>query len=197
MDLSGWLESEVQSIPLESHRRVILEVASNLDSYVKWPERAELLWDGCDRKRESVQKQKYHLYPQALKEALPKNLLKDGRSNGPAVSSYIVAGGKRPKRGNERHRWSIHHLYDGKFPYPGKAKPSLQAVKDSRHFTQSAGLVAVHRLADALADEFESFAWRLRADSFQRFGYDPDGAFCGCPDEFGFNGRKCGKIWCS
>ena len=194
-DLSGWLESEVLLIPIESYRRVMLEVARNLDLYIKWPERAELLWDGCDRKREGFQKQKYHSYPQALKDALPTQRFRDGRSNGPAVSSYTVADGNRPARNNGRG-WSIHHLYDGKFPYCGKEKvPPLQAVKDSRHFTQSAGLVAAHPLADALADEFEIFAWRLRAESFKRFGYDPEGAFTDSPDEFGFNGRKCGSVW--
>jgi hypothetical protein len=48
---------------------------------------------------------------------------------------------------------------------------------EARYFTQSAGLVAIHPVADALADEFAVFAWRLRAEAFLRFGYDPEGAF--------------------
>jgi len=193
-DLLGWLQSEVRLIPMESYRRVILEVAANLDTYVKWPERAELLWEGCDRKRENSQQQKYHTYPPELLTALPEFRFQDRRSNGPAIMAYTVAGGERPTRSNGRG-WNIHHLYDGKFPYPGSTKPALQAVKEPRHFTQSAGLVAVHPIADALADECAAFAWRLRAESFLRFGYDPEAAFTLQPNEYGFTGPGYKKIW--
>jgi hypothetical protein len=44
-------------------------------------------------------------------------------------------------------------------------------------FTHSAGLVAVHPLADALADEVPYFAWLLRSEAFRRFRFDPDGVF--------------------
>jgi len=57
------------------------------------------------------------------------------------------------------------------------------------HFSQSAGLIAVHPIADGLADEFPFFAWLLRAESFNRFGYDPDGVFSKGQDEFGFHGN--------
>jgi hypothetical protein len=67
--------------------------------------------------------------------------------------------------------------------------------KDGRHFIQSAGLLAIHPVADALADEFAIFAWRLRAEAAVRFGYDPEGAFGEVPDECGFSGRKCGRVW--
>ncbi|MCC7175798.1 MAG: hypothetical protein IT159_11430 [Bryobacterales bacterium] len=193
-DLSGWLEEEAASIPDEAHRRVLLEISINLDWFVKWPKRAELLWEGCDRRRENAQQQRYHAYPPELKTALPAYRFQDRRSNRPAIMAYRVAGGERPLRSNGRG-WNIHHFYDGKFPYPGNSRPSLQAVKEARHFTQSAGLVAVHPFADALADEFTVFAWRLRAESFRLFGYDPEGAFTGQPDEYGFAGRKCEKIW--
>lgn len=62
-------------------------------------------------------------------------------------------------------------------------------------FTQSAGLVAIHPIADALADEFAIFAWRLRAESFLRFGYDPEGVFSAVQDDFGFAGRGPVKVW--
>ena len=45
----------------------------------------------------------------------------------------------------------MHHIYDGKFPAPGHRK-TAHAVKDQHLFTHSAGLVAVHPLADALAE---------------------------------------------
>ena len=169
---------------------MILEVNANLDSFVKWPERAELLWSSCVRI-------KYHRYPETLKALFRERRIQsesDTRSNGPAVVAYRVAGGERPKR-NGSNEWSIHHIYDKKFPYLG-ATESMWAARDPRHFTQSAGLVAIHPVADALADEFEIFAWRLRAESFLRFGYDPDGAFTGAPDEYGFAGRRCQRVWC-
>ncbi len=84
-DLSGWLGEEAASIQDEARRRVLLEISTSLDLFVKWPKRA--------------------------------------------------------------------------------------------------GLVAAHLIADALADEFAVFAWRLRAESFRRFGYDPEGVFTGQPDE--------------
>ena len=188
-DLSGWLEDELSSIPDEAHRRVILEVNSNLDSFVKWPRRAELLWAACDRTP------KYHSYPETLKALLrEQRITGDSRSNGPAIVAYLVARGERPRR-NGKNDWTVHHIYDGKFPYPGSSRPSLRAVMNARHFTQSAGLVAIHPVADALANEFTAFAWRLRAESFARFGYDPEGAFTAKQDEYGFAGRLCEKVW--
>src|SRR3990170_2329239 len=87
-----------------SHRRIIREVNRNLDKYVKWPKRAELLWEGCIRV-------KYHTYPEKVLGYLsqlgrPINAL----SNGPAIMVYLIAGGERPKW-NGRHEWTIHHLY--------------------------------------------------------------------------------------
>jgi len=58
------------------------------------------------------------------------------------------------------------------------------------HFSQSAGLIAVHPIADGLADEFPCFAWLLRAESSIRFGYDPDGVFSEAPNEFGFSNDR-------
>ena len=52
--------------------------------------------------------------------------------------------------------------------------------------TQAAGLVAVHRVAEALKDEYFYFAWLLRHEAYLRFGYDPDTVFCGAVDELGF-----------
>jgi len=156
---------------------------------VQWPQRAELLWAGCDRTA------KYHNYPDVLKTLFRQQCVTcDARSNGPAIMAYLVAGGQRPLRTSGRG-WHIHHLYDGKFPYPGNTRSSLRAVMEPRHFTQSAGLVAVHPVADALADEFGVFAWRLRAEAFVRFGYDPEGAFSDTQDELGFPGRGPVKVW--
>jgi hypothetical protein len=188
-DLSGWLESEALSIPAESHRRVILEVDRNLKDFVNWSMRAELLWQGCDRTVD------YHKFPDSLKRLFSERKLKgDSRTNGPAIGAYLAAGGHRPSRASGKG-WHIHHIYDGQFPYPGIQGLSLRARDHGNHFTQSAGLVAIHPVADALAGETAIFAWRLRAESFVRFGYDPEGAFSGKPDVYGFSGRKCETVW--
>jgi len=56
-------------------------------------------------------------------------------------------------------------------------------------------LIATHPVADALCDEFPFFAWLLRAESFRRFGYDPDGVFSSQQDEFGFvEGHHCEMV---
>src|ERR1700728_4619655 len=94
-DLSSWVESEVLSVPVESHRRVILEVGRNLNDFVNWPERAELLWQGCDRTVD------YHKFPDSLKRLFSERKLKgDSRSNGPAIGAFLAAGGHRPTRGS-------------------------------------------------------------------------------------------------
>jgi hypothetical protein len=109
----------------------------------------------------------------------------DTRANGPAVVAFQIAGGTRPGRFGSFNAWSIHHVYSGKFPYIGRTNRT-HAIKEGRHFTQSAGLIATHPVADALCDEFPFFAWLLRAESFRRFGYDPDGVFSARQNKFGF-----------
>ena len=145
------------------------------EDFIRWPERSLLLLPGAVR-------EDYHRYPdEVLRRLREKRIAADGRSNGPAICSFLLAGGERPMRysktakGNERG-WNIHHIYDGKFPYSGEMK-TTHAVKDGRYFTEAAGLVAIHPLADAAADEFAEFAWWLRAQAFKRFGFDPDSVF--------------------
>jgi hypothetical protein len=70
----------------------------------------------------------------------------------------------------------VHHIYDGLHPAPGR-RESVRAVTSGDYFTEAAGLVAVHPVADALASEVPSFAWFLREEAFRRFGFDPDGVF--------------------
>jgi hypothetical protein len=154
-----------------------------------------LLWPDCDRIPLPGQKQKYHTYP-AHPRALGKSagVYLDRRPNGPAIAAFLLAKGARPARFGSSNNWSIHHLYSGKFPYRGVEK-TLHAQKACYHFTQSAGLVAVHPVADALVDEFPFFAWLLRAEAFRRFGYDPDQVFGVNHDAFGFvPGNHCRVI---
>jgi len=52
--------------------------------------------------------------------------------------------------------------------------------------TRSAGLVAVHPIAEPPRDECFRFAWLLGREAFLRFAYDPDTVFSEKIDERGF-----------
>lgn len=188
-DLGGWFAREAEAVGEHAIREVLLGVQRSLDVFVRWPRRALLLWEGRDR---SI---KYHTYPDPVLLAAQKvSLVLDGRVNGPAVAAYRLAGGERPPRFGSNNGWSVHHLYSGKFPHPGRPG-TLHAAYDGRHCTQSAGLVAVHPIADQLCDEYPFVAWLLRALAFQKFGYDPDGVFSTDPhDQYGFVGAKCSVL---
>ncbi len=189
-NLKGWFARELKQVPSHAEKAVLRLVAANVEEFVRWPKEAVLLWAGCNRVPDAGKKQKYHEYPKHIREmAEAQRIRLDGRPNGPAIASFLLAGGKRPERFGSENDWSIHHLYSGKFPYPGREQ-TTHAVKDGHHFTQSAGLIAAHPVADALVEEFPFFAWLLRAKSFVRFGYDPDGVFSRHRDKYGFCGKQ-------
>jgi hypothetical protein len=192
IDAAKWFVLEAIQIESEPVRNVLHQVAGHLNEFVKWPGRAILLWEGCDRKRPDDKKQKYHTYPESIRALSKKQGIKlDTRPNGPAIAAFQMAGGIRPERFGSSNSWTIHHVYSGKFPYIDKTQ-TTHASKDCRHFTQSAGLIATHPIADAMCDEFPFFAWLVRAESYKRFGYDPDGVFSSNQNEFGFApGRSC------
>lgn len=191
-DLPGWFARELSQIPSRAEKRTLETVASELDSFVRWADEALLLWPGCDRVPPPGKKQKYFSYPVPIRRmAKALRLVLDSRPNGPAIASFLLAGGERPPRFGSSNAWSVHHLYSGKFPYCGR-QDATHAAKHGSHFTQSAGLVAAHPVADAMVDEFPFFAWLLRAHAFLRFGYDPDGVFSSNRDVYGFEiGRAC------
>lgn len=162
-----------------SVKKIVNEVWEHRTEFVRWPAKARLLLEGRIRL-------KYHVYPDENKQELKEQgIAIDSRSNGPAIMSFLLAGGKRPKRVDGNKGWAIHHIYNRKFPFT-KNEATLHAVKDGNHFTQSAGLVAVHPIAHALADEHFYFVWLLRQQAFLKFNYDPDMVFCKRIDEYGF-----------
>jgi len=186
-NLGRWFEDEAQVIQDPAMRQVVCHLVENLAGFVRFPKRAVLLWQGCDRIVPEGKRQKYHKYPAFITDAAKRiKIPLDTRPNGPAIASFLFAGGERPVCFGSANAWSIYRLYSGKFPYIGRTD-SLHGQMDGRHFTQSAGVVAVHPLADALSDEFPAFSWFLRARAFQMFGYDPDHVFTdGEIDDFGF-----------
>ncbi len=146
---------------------------SNVTLFIRWPKRSMCFVNGCVR----VQ---YHDYsPEQKTQLRQARITPDSRSNGPAIMAFLSAGGERPMRQSSGKQWSVHHIYDGKFPAPGRTT-TAHAVKDGCLFTEAAGLVAVHPIADALADEVPWFAWLLRREAFERFGFDPDRVFGMC-----------------
>ncbi len=186
VELDVWFRSQVPLIANDAEGAILLQVYVHLDQFVRWPTHAMLLWSGRTRA------QKYHKYPQSIQYMARMNQIGlDGRVNGPAVAAFRLAGGERPSRIGSNNGWSIHHLYSGKFPYPGRAS-TTHAAWEGLHCTQSAGLVAVHPIADQMCDEYPCFSWLLRAMAFQKFDYDPDGVFSTEPhDEKGFVGKSC------
>lgn len=185
-NVARWFAVEALQIESEPIRNVLYQTGGQLADFVKWPTSAMLLWEGCDRVAPEGKARKYHQYPELIRNlAKIRRVNLDSRPNGPAIAAFQLAGGERPFRFGSSNAWSIHHVYSGKFPYVGKSR-TTHAIKDCKHFTQSAGLIATHPVADALSDEFPFFAWLLRFESFHRFGYDPDGVFSPTQDNFGF-----------
>lgn len=190
VDLSSlplWFGNELQFLPTSQERDALRHIAVELDAFVRWPKEARLYFPGYDRLPETGKKQKYfNKYSEEIcREARALDFQPDRRPNGPAIAAFLLAGGIRPKRFGSSNQWSIHHLYSGKFPYLG-SKDTTHAAKRGEHFTQSAGLVAIHPIADAAADEYPCFSWLLRAHAFLRFRYDPDGVFSLEQDDLGF-----------
>jgi len=185
-NLSEWFENEIKD--LEPHiQEIILKIFSNTESLCNFPQKALLLWEGCDRKKPSKGKQKYHSFPITIKEqAKQKGIKLDTRGNGPAALAFKLAGGIRPERYGSNNAWTVHHLYSGKFPYLNKEN-TLHSTQNGLHFTQAAGLVSLHPLLDALADESPAFTWFLRYKTYEKFGYDPDQVFSGEIDKYGFD----------
>ena len=160
-----------------SLNRIANEIWSDKDRFIRWPNPSLLFWTGLIRHPDGRKKDCYKFstkHKVLLKRA---NLEEDARNNGPAILSFRLAGGDRPKRSDfPRHHWSIHHIYDGRFPARLGA-PVLHATRNGDHFTQSAGLVALHPVADGFVGDCAYFAWLLRYESFERFNYDPDKVF--------------------
>ncbi len=133
--IDQWFEDEARAVEDELIRQAVCHLASNLNAFVRFPKRAVLLWHGCDRIAPEGKKQKYHKYPVFIKDAAKRAGIRlDPRPNGPAIASFLFAGGERPDRFGSTNAWSIHHLYSGKFPYIDKSD-SLHSQKDGKHLT--------------------------------------------------------------
>ena len=166
-ELPAWVTALRDGVPA-AYMRIADEVWVNQAAFVGWPARSLLFMPGTVRR-------KYHQYTAEERAQIKvAQIAPDTRSNGPAIMAFVVAGGQRPTRASGRKQWSIHHIYDGQYPAPG-SKSCTRAVTHGQYFTEAAGLVAIHPIADALADELAYFAWLLRYEAHCRFNFDPDG----------------------
>ncbi len=143
-DLDRWLTAEISVLPPEE-RDVLNVVSRNLTYFARWPQEPHVFIEGVTRPSNRA----YHTYDSATKLRFKArtNVQLDTRPNGPAIAAFIFAGGERPQRTSSTNAWSIHHIYNGKFPYVGR-HTTLHAIKDGSHFSNSAGLVAVHPILD-------------------------------------------------
>ncbi len=150
----------------------ILSLCSGPLGFFEWPLDGELLWPECTREDEK----QVHYYPLELRQRLARlGLQPDTRNNGPAISAFLAAGGRRPICGSEG--WPIHHIYDGTGGVSRGPQNVTHAANNGRHCTHSAGLVAAHPDAHHLAHQSDLLKWLLRREAFLRFGYDPMRAF--------------------
>ena len=158
-----WLSKmeELTATASSTEWSAILSICTDPEQFFEWPQVGVLLWPGCVR----TQSDGEHIYPKEVILHLARLGLKpDTRTNGPAIVSFLAAGGKRPNWGNEG--WHIHHILDG-------TEGSPHAVHDGNLFTNSAGLVAAHPVAHHLVHQSALLKWILRREAFLRFGFDP------------------------
>ena len=152
------------------------------ETYFRWPKQKRNL---CEEhslnwtRHEDGRRRDCYVYPEQLSvEITRRGFRVDRRNNGPAIVSFLLAGGERPLRPfPSRWGWTIHHIYDGQHPsFQNKEVP--HAINDPKLFTDSRGLVAVHPFADYIAMHEPLLAWLLRWEASKRFpGFDPMGVF--------------------
>lgn len=148
--------------PIEHIRKLVI---SNIEEFVRWPEEGRLWCPGLVRGKIHHEA----LPAEFVRLARERKVALDRKQNGPAIMAFKLAGGAIPKVKATGRAWHVHHIYDGQFPRAGSAE--THAVKSGEHFTHSGGLVAVHPLAEALAECDPSFACFLRDEAGRRFQY--------------------------
>ena len=147
------------------------------NTYIRWAKTSRLLMPGVVRHPDGNNPNCYEYPAGLINEILAAGLMVRNYNNDPAISSFLLSGGDRPRRPYPSSwAWTIHHIYDGKHSCPNGA-PVPHAVSDGRLFTEAAGLVAVHPLADYVATNESLLAWLLRWEAFRRFNFDPMGVF--------------------
>jgi hypothetical protein len=60
LNVARWFVRETLQIKSEHVRHIVQHAGGTLNESVRWPTRAVLLWDSCDRVAREGKKQKYH-----------------------------------------------------------------------------------------------------------------------------------------
>jgi hypothetical protein len=168
-----WIQNYAQSESLEAS--AVLALWREKESWFRWPTESSLFQRGWTRSQDGRGDDCYPYDAELIARLKQKSLKPDGRNNGPAVLSFLMAGGERPILSDEG--WPIHHIYDGQAFIPNTQRKILHAVKDGAHFTHSGGLVALHPVAHFISHQSALLAWLLRWEAFRRFKYDPNEIF--------------------
>lgn len=89
-----------------------------------------------------------------------------------AVAAFKRCGGNVPQPVPGAERWPPPvHLYAGAPALPNGSV--FEATRHQNHYTQSAGLVAVHTVVHHLMPQYPCIVNTLRARAFKEFKYDP------------------------
>ena len=191
-DPDRWIAAQVAqdatpTIPIQNMLyRLCLELYAG-NTLVSVPYRSMLLWPRCtpgenldDLPSDPKDLALTCVGPMGLLDYEEKALTRELKERGisctekcpvhPDRFAFEFAGGECPPG------WSLHHLYDGVFPFPGR-KRVIDARKHGKHFTQTAGIVAVHPVVQEVYDHYACIRRTLRARSFIEFQYDPDHYF--------------------
>jgi hypothetical protein len=167
-----WIKDMVTKKP-NIGEQCAMAIWNQRDTYIRWPRHKRLLLKGVVRHPDGNNPHCYDYPPDLEAEIRQAGLPIDRRSNGPAILAFQLAGGDRPRRPHpSTWAWTVHHIYDGEHPHRDNPRVP-HAINDGSLFTEAAGLVAVHPLADYVGMNVPLLAWLLRWEAFRRFEFDP------------------------
>lgn len=160
----------LRSLETSRNLNLIDTIWDKPDVYVQWPRKALLFAPG------SVYGHRHQYTDEQRRFAKASGTRITYGPFAPAVVAFRAAGGFRPYKLDGTTKWPICHIYHGFFLAPGRDQ-TLNATSDGLHFSQAAGLVALHFFAGMLLGSSPYFAWLLRYEAYKRFAYDPDHVF--------------------
>lgn len=201
----AWIdEIVVEALPVQLHLRILCMSLYSEDVLVRLPQIAVLGSWGMNADGPMVATADAETNPDPTLEQIvpPKRVIpaehrqrynqlvaaeQVARPNDPAPSHHAAAafkfaGGTVPPTPYGTS-WKLRHLYDGTFTgygdehFYGAGQQRINALRDHRHYTQSAGMVALHPIANQLWTIYPWIAYTLRARAAVTFRYDPDRAF--------------------
>ena len=205
-----WIEAAVRAALCGLPELFLLSLCKSLyweDVLVRFPQQAKLVWQGLRADGTLAEVIGDVETPDdalaAINRMAPPHLTvanddprllalveEDGRvenkpwSRNPAFTAFRYAGGHAPQT-PQGEPWVLRLLYSGEQPFVGRTA-TLTCPEEGNHFTQTAGMVAVHPAIHQLWNTCPAVAHTLRARAFALFGYDPDGVLAEGHHDFGF-----------